>query len=255
VCTLALYFRIFEEFPLLVAANRDEHYDRASAPPNVLGTKPRIFAGRDLRAGGTWLGVNDRGLLVGILNRKGSGWQGTQQTLRSRGLLCLDLLGSATPSEACELLCAQENVAYQPFTIVFANENAAWVAHNSAAGIVPARLDAGLHVFSNSGELDAGSEKVTRAYRRFATLIDFSQGCFDPPANIVSRLAQILGDHTAANGANSANEAICVHGNVSGTVSSSIIRYSRSAREFQNFYSAGAPCQSPFVPQPSLSVR
>jgi uncharacterized protein with NRDE domain len=252
---LALYFRVFEEFPLLVAANRDEHYDRPSAPPSVLGTEPKIFAGKDLRAGGTWLGVNDCGLLVGILNRKGTTGQNTGRPLRSRGLLCLDLLSSTTPSEACKRLRSQGDVTYQPFTVVFANKSAAWVAHNGAAGIVPARLGAGLHVFSNSAEFDAGSEKVTRAYRRFATLIDSSQGRPDPPTNTVSGLAQILGDHTAADGANGPNDAICVHGDVSGTVSSSIIQYSRSAREFQNFYSAGAPCQSPFISQPSLPIR
>src|SRR6266536_3537682 len=67
---------MFENYPLIIAANRDEHYDRPSAPPALLNTQPKIIAGRDLRAGGTWLGVNETGLIAGILNRRLDGQQG-----------------------------------------------------------------------------------------------------------------------------------------------------------------------------------
>lgn len=255
MCTLALYFRVFEEVPLLVAANRDEHYDRLSAAPSLLDGKPKIFAGKDLRAGGTWLGVNDYGLLVGVLNRKASKEQSTKRPFRSRGLLCLDLLKCTTLSDAYEILREQGKIAYQPFTLVFADENAAWAAYNRTAEIVLARLDIGLHVFSNTSEFDSRSEKVDRAYRRFAAFIDMPQRCSDPPTDRVSILAQILGDHTLGNGLTGPNEAICVHGDGFGTVSSSIICYSRSGREFQNFYSTGAPCQSPFMLQGNLAIQ
>jgi uncharacterized protein with NRDE domain len=70
MCTLALYFKVFTGYSVVVAANRDEHYERPSAPPSIIGGSPTIVAGRDLRAGGTWLGINEYGLLVGILNRR-----------------------------------------------------------------------------------------------------------------------------------------------------------------------------------------
>ena len=92
MCTLALYFKVFPGYPLVVAANRDEHYDRPSAPPSITGTDPTILAGTDLRAGGTWLGVNEYGLLVGILNRRQKPGSIPQDNYRSRGLLCLELL-------------------------------------------------------------------------------------------------------------------------------------------------------------------
>ncbi|MGN6731985.1 MAG: NRDE family protein, partial [Candidatus Binatia bacterium] len=60
VCTLAVYFHAVDDFPLIIAANRDEHYDRPSVPPSLLQTTPKIISGRDLRAGGTWLGFNER---------------------------------------------------------------------------------------------------------------------------------------------------------------------------------------------------
>ena len=255
MCTLALYFRVFEDFPLLLAANRDEHYDRPSASPSLLGTKPQIFAGKDLRVGGTWLGVNEHGLLAGILNRKALAGQDPRERFRSRGLLCLDLLKCASLGEARSVLAAQAQVAYQPFTLVFADENDAWVAYNGDGKITHVRLGVGLHVFSNTADVDRQSEKANRAYRRFAELIDTPQQCSDRSSDKVSALAKVLGDHTLGNGYNGPSEAICVHGDVSGTVSSSIIFYARSAHEFQNFFTSAAPCRSPFLPYPNLAVR
>lgn len=255
MCTLALYFRVLDEFPLVVAANRDEKYDRPSALPSLVGTKPRIFAGKDLRAGGTWLGVNESGLLAGILNRKASAGNDPRNNFRSRGLLCLDLLGCRTVGQACGVLASQGKAAYQPFTLVLADENEAWVAHNGASRIALTRLGAGLHVFSNTYEFDERSEKIHRAYGRFAQLIDALRRCSDQGPHGVSALAEVLGDHTLGDGGNEPKEAICVHGDGSGTVSSSVVFYSRHGREFQNFFSAGAPCQTPFLRYPSLPVR
>ena len=65
MCVLAL---LLEPGRLLVAANRDEAFDRPSAPPAEV--EPGIVAGRDLRAGGTWLGYNNHGLFVAVTNRK-----------------------------------------------------------------------------------------------------------------------------------------------------------------------------------------
>src|SRR6266850_2262989 len=59
MCTLAVYVRQFADTPLVVAANRDEFFARPATPPELLTTAaPRIVGGRDLRAGGTWLGIN-----------------------------------------------------------------------------------------------------------------------------------------------------------------------------------------------------
>src|SRR5438309_9782695 len=104
MCTLALYFRVFENFPLVVAANRDEHYDRPSAPPQILSLNPKIVAGKDLRVGGTWLGINEHGVFAAILNRRGNGEQSAVSQARSRGLLCLDVLKRQSAREATALL-------------------------------------------------------------------------------------------------------------------------------------------------------
>lgn len=72
---------------LVVAANRDEFHGRPSAPPSEI--EPGIVAGKDLVAGGTWLGLNRHGLFVAVTNRKAP--LGSAAS-RSRGLLALEAL-------------------------------------------------------------------------------------------------------------------------------------------------------------------
>src|SRR5438132_5679988 len=89
MCTLVIAFRARADAPLIVAANRDELYARPSAPPRLEPGPPRALLPLDLRQGGTWLGLNEHGLFVGITNRAG----GTKDPARkSRGLLVREAL-------------------------------------------------------------------------------------------------------------------------------------------------------------------
>ena len=252
MCTLALYFQIADNFPLTVAANRDEHYDRPAAPPRVLNTKPKVLAGTDLRAGGTWLGVNEHGVLAAILNRRSD--ESIDAPTRSRGLLCLDLLARESAADAREFLKIQRE-AYQPFTVVFADSNDAWFAFNTTGPIKTAKLSPGLHVFSNAAVHDEYSEKRQRAYALFAEAQPEEEELSGPPSLWMDAFEKILSDHTLGDGSGDPRDAICVHGDVSGTVSSSIILFSKPARQFRTFYCAGAPCQNPFSETAALDTR
>src|SRR5215831_14240695 len=95
MCTLAIYFKAFTDYPVVVAANRDEYLARPALPPTTLAETPHIVGGKDLRASGTWLGLNQHGLIAGLLNRR-NGTQDNDPGLRSRGLLCLDALRHAS---------------------------------------------------------------------------------------------------------------------------------------------------------------
>jgi uncharacterized protein with NRDE domain len=254
VCTLAVFFRTFDEYPLVIAANRDERYDRPSGPPAIWDTEPRILAGKDLSAGGTWLGVNERGLLVGILNRRSTGASIAQLNSRSRGLLCLDLLRFATAADARTFVRAQRH-RYQPFTVVAADPAEGWAAYNAQGEIHTCDLKQGLHVFSNTVEFNDRSEKVDRAYGEFAQLIEEPQRIPNDLPDWVESLAGTLSNHTLGNGSSDSREALCVHGEISGTVSSSIIYYSRLDRRFYNFFSPGPPCRSSFGDALVLNTR
>lgn len=253
MCTLALYFKVFPGYPLVVAANRDEHYDRPSAPPSITGTDPMVLAGTDLRAGGTWLGVNDYGLLVGILNRRQKPGSIPQDNHRSRGLLCLELLRLRGVKDLDQALAALVPNGYQPFTVVCADLETACVAYNTDQSIEQMRLAEGLHVFSNSFEFSAPSKKTNRVYEKFSKLSKPDR-LFNG-RDYVSRATKLLGDHAPGDHLNDPREAICVHGDISGTVSSSIIFFSNSEQQFHTYYCTGAPCQNSFEQYPGLHVR
>ena len=253
VCTLALYFRVSTDFPLIVAANRDEHYDRPAVPPMVLTTEPKVLAGRDIRAGGTWLGVNERGVLAAVLNRRPNGAETRDAPIRSRGLLCLDLLAYNSAAAARKFLVGHRE-PYQPFTLVFADSNDAWFAYNITDQIKIGKLTRGLHVFSNAVMHDEYSEKRQRAYALFAGIKPEQQRPSAPISSWIGSFKEVLSDHTPGNGSGGPRDAICVHGDVSGTVSSSVIFFSGLARQFRTFYCGGAPCRNNFIETPILDA-
>ncbi|MFW5921048.1 MAG: NRDE family protein, partial [Polyangiales bacterium] len=62
MCTIVVLHHVHPRHPLIVAANRDEFYERPATPPHVLSEQPRVVGGLDRRAGGTWMGVTGGGL-------------------------------------------------------------------------------------------------------------------------------------------------------------------------------------------------
>jgi uncharacterized protein with NRDE domain len=258
VCTLALYFNVFDDMPLLVAANRDEHFDRPSAPPTAISGEPRIVAGRDLRVGGTWLGVNNHGLLVGILNRRQNN-NGNNDPLmttpRSRGLLCMDMLQRRSVAEGFDFIAAHQ-VAYNPFTLIFADRQSAGVAYNNhEPKIVAKRLEPGLHVFSSAAELDLNSAKADRAHPRFAQLKDRTSVGAADAKTWLAELRAVLADHSLRDGSDDPGDAICVHRETTGTVSSSVVALAAVRARFETYFCPGPPCQNDFSGPVSLAIR
>jgi uncharacterized protein with NRDE domain len=92
MCVLAFWLRPDPRTTLVVAANRDEDPARPSAPPAEI--EPGIWAGRDLRAGGTWLGWNRHGLVVAVTNRRSPA---AVPDALSRGRLALEALRCRRP--------------------------------------------------------------------------------------------------------------------------------------------------------------
>jgi uncharacterized protein with NRDE domain len=251
---LAFYFGMDDNYPLLVAANRDEHYDRPSAAPQVLQGPPKILAGRDLRVGGTWLGVNEYGLVVGILNRRLNDIEPTRTNARSRGLLCMDLLALKSARDGRDFVAAHDQ-QYNPFTVMFADRDAAFVAYNVGPELITRPLARGLHVFSSAAEVDLHSIKADRAREKFARALVGQDADHFRTADWIAPLQLVLSDHSLDNGSADPGDAICVHRDSSGTVSSSVIAYSLSASRFEMFHCAGPPCKNPFADALILEVR
>lgn len=127
MCTGVILRRPGHKWPLLFAGNRDEMRDRPSKPPALhWDDRPSVMGGLDVTAGGTWLAVNEHGLLSSVLNRIGS--LGPQDGKRSRGELVLEAMEHSDAETAAEALSNLNPAAYRSFNLVIAdNRDAFWL--------------------------------------------------------------------------------------------------------------------------------
>ncbi|HEV3255600.1 MAG TPA: NRDE family protein [Gemmataceae bacterium] len=237
MCLLALFFRVVEDAPLVVGANREEAYARGGEPPHLLGGPVRIVAGTDPLAGGTWLGVNQFGVLVAVTNRPKS--QPPAQP-RSRGVLARDLLGCATAAAAADLAAkelAQNRYAGCNFLCVDAAS--AYVLH-SGDWLRVRPLPPGLHVLTSHDVNDASDRRLGHAHwwlseRNCAN----ANGC-------VAALKKLCAQ--AGNG----DPPICLRGQEGGTVSSSIVALRVPLERSTYWHAQGPPDRTPYEDYSSL---
>ena len=129
MCTVVLLRRPGESWPLLLAANRDEARSRPWLPPGRhWRDRADVVAGMDQLAGGSWLGINDYGVVAAVLNRVGS--LGPADGKRSRGELVLEALDHAAARAAASALSELNPDAYRPFNLIVADAREAyWLRH------------------------------------------------------------------------------------------------------------------------------
>ncbi|MGF1628477.1 MAG: NRDE family protein [Kiloniellaceae bacterium] len=127
MCTLVILRRPDHAWPVILAANRDEMIDRPwAAPGRHWPDRPEVVAGLDRSAGGSWLGLNDHGVVAAILNRRGT--LGPAAGKRSRGELVLEALDHADAVTAAEALAELNPGAYRSFNMVVAdNRDVYWL--------------------------------------------------------------------------------------------------------------------------------
>lgn len=259
MCTLAVYRRVSPLYPLIVVANRDEFLGRASSAPTRWPDGSAIVAGRDLVAGGTWLGcrTDGSGRVVGLLNRRpaaDSAAAGPGE--RSRGLLCIESLAAGSIPSALEGLDDLEVERYGGFNLFVADLQQALVLDNGrGARRVP--LEMGLSVLTNLDVNDPRCPRLAGASRRFAALKPLLEGAADVD-EMLPALAAVLSSHedgadavdpeaAARFGSDAAVRfaRICVHVENYGTRSSSMI-FVRADGAVRYFHADGSPCTTPF---------
>jgi uncharacterized protein with NRDE domain len=247
MCTLAIYFKAFADYPVVVAANRDEYLARPALPPTTLAETPHIVGGKDLRASGTWLGINEHGIVAGLLNRR-NGSVENDPNLRSRGLLCLDALRRATAAEAAQFVASQRGGDYNPFNLLIASREKAFVAYNRWSQIEVVDLTPGVHLLTNLDVDDFECPRISRSRRHFEELgarADF--GC-DPIARR-QELHRLLADHSTQLDPRSGRpNSLCLHLGDYGTRCSSLIFMRRQPEQVQHFFAAGPPCTTSYGP-------
>jgi uncharacterized protein with NRDE domain len=130
--------------PLLLAANRDERHARGTQRAGWWRELPQVFGGRDLEAGGTWLGADRRGRIAAVTNvRDGTPRSGS----RSRGALPTGFLAAAEPAASYAARAAAAGGEYAAFNLLLFDGSDCRYASNRAASTV---LQPGVHAFSNA---------------------------------------------------------------------------------------------------------
>lgn len=166
MCLIVLAWHPGHALPLLVAANRDEFHARPTAAMAEWPDAPGLIAGRDLQAGGTWLGIGPEGRFAALTNIRDPQ---AEQGSRSRGELPLRfLLGNQGPEAFLNEL-RREADEYSGFNLLVGDRHALW--HFNSHGGKAQALPAGIHGVSNAG-LDTPWPKLERAKAALAATLE-----------------------------------------------------------------------------------
>lgn len=167
MCLIVFSWKLLPQCPLLLAANRDEFLDRPALAADWWEESPDIYAGRDLRAGGTWLGIDRRGRFAAITNIRNG--LVPAQDKRSRGELVANFLAGGVDAEAYLAHVRETGDRYNGFNLIFGDEHAMyWVSNDEPSSFKA--LEPGIYGLSN-GSLDTPWPKVVRAKAQFASLL------------------------------------------------------------------------------------
>lgn len=167
MCLILIAYRTQTAYPVILVANRDEFFARPTASCRYWSEYPEILAGKDLQAGGTWLGVNRLGKLAALTNYR----QGTQHNTqsRSRGQLVLDFLNHQQTAAEYLQNCVAQAVNYQGFNLILGDLQQLYYYSNRTK-TAPIPLTAGIYGLSNH-LLDTPWDKVLRAKQIFSELL------------------------------------------------------------------------------------
>ena len=173
MCLLVFAFKMHADYPLIFAGNRDEFHGRPANAADLWDNHPELLAGRDLQAGGAWLGVTRTGRFATVTNFREPDVRGPGE--RSRGEIVVEYLtGSQSPPE---FLAALEPDAqqYGGFNLLLGSADAFHYFSNRNGPSTSLRPD--VYGLSN-GWLDTPWPKVQRARRLFRDVVE--RGAFSP---------------------------------------------------------------------------
>jgi len=166
MCLILLAVRKHPRYKLILAANRDEYYDRPSEPPHFWEDAPHVLAGRDLVAGGTWLGITTKGRIAAVTNYRDPA--SVKANAPSRGNLVRRFLaGDLDASSYLEALRPEKD-RYNGFNLVLGDRDRLTWYSNRSDRVTP--LQPGVYGLSNR-LLDTPWPKVVRAKAMFEETI------------------------------------------------------------------------------------
>ena len=187
MCLVLFAYEVHPSYRLILAANRDEFYERPTEAASFWRDAPGVLAGRDLLHGGTWLGVTRAGRFAAVTNFRDS--SAKLDGARSRGALVTDFLkGGQSPAGYARAVAAGAQ-AYNGFNLLAGDARSLYYFSNR--GGAPAKLAPGVYGLSNH-LLDTPWPKVVRGKRALAEVVE-SGDALAPEA-----VVQILSDRVRA---------------------------------------------------------
>ncbi|TYO98143.1 uncharacterized protein with NRDE domain [Geothermobacter ehrlichii] len=189
MCLILFAIRPDDRYRLVLAANRDEFYERPSAPAAFWPDAPDIWGGRDLQAGGTWFGVTRSGRLALVSNVREP--KRLPEPGPSRGLLVRDFLRSETDAAGWLTDVLADSGRRSGFNLIVGEGDHLFYGSNRRQGVVPVRD--GLYGLSNAG-LDTPWPKVRRGKKGLAGLLRRRLA----GEELAAGLFALLGDRTPA---------------------------------------------------------
>jgi len=185
MCLILFALQQHEDYPLVVIANRDEYYARPTEPAHWWPDTPGIFAGRDLEARGTWMGVNRNGRFAAVTNVREPGK--SEPARLSRGNLTRDFLASRESAETFIEGIESTTQDYAGFNLLVGDSSGLFFISNRYTGI--RHIPPGIYGVSN-GLFDEAWPKLTSGKLALASAVKTG---LDNDA-----LMQILTDHAIA---------------------------------------------------------
>lgn len=180
MCLILLAHDCHPEYPLVFAGNRDEFYDRPAAPASFWDDAPHVLGGRDLKSGGTWLGVTRHGHWATVTNVRDQ--TSHREDAPSRGHLVAEYLrNEPSPDDFLERVAARAD-EYNGFNLLVGTPHTLHYFSNRNGP--PRSVEPGVHGMSNA-QLDDLWPKVQRGTARLGLLLD-GEVSPDPLLDILS---------------------------------------------------------------------
>ena len=165
MCFIVFAYQVHPAYRLIAIANRDEFYERPTSPVAFWEDAPQVLAGRDLKEGGTWMGITRGGKFAAITNFRDPGAFKTGAL--SRGLLVSDFLtGSESAASYVDKISRQAQ-KYNGFNLLCGDHQDLFVYSNRGE---MAKLEAGLYGLSNH-LLDSLWPKVIKGKKALAAAL------------------------------------------------------------------------------------
>lgn len=223
MCLIVLAHRVTEEFPLVLAANRDEDYDRPTHDAHAWPDMEDVVGGRDGLYGGSWLAVRRGGRLAAVTNLRGA-----ERRKRSRGFLVSDFVcGNGNTIEYAATI-ARDAEDYAGFHLI-AGEAAGELMYITPDVQVP--LEPGVHAFSNA-PADEEWPKTAFAAQSLRNALDIT--------NVEALVDELMRFLRTPRGINEVESEVFIAGDRYGTRSSAVVVATRNEILFaEQSYSRG----------------